>query len=49
MRRSIKNIRNNWTADSGNTKDLEAVKEYFLKKKYLLRVKEKLSTFATAF
>ena len=46
---SIKNIRNNWTADSGNTKDLESVKEYFLKKKYLLRVKEKLSTFATAF
>ena len=33
-------------SDPGNSADLEIVKEYFLKKRYLLRIRENLSKFA---
>ena len=36
----------NWSAATNRAGELEAVEDYFLKKRYLLRVEEKLSTFA---
>ena len=38
-----------WTARDGHLDDLKIAQEYFLKKRYLLRVKENLSKFAPAF
>ncbi len=38
-----------WTAAAGAPSDLLAAKDFFLKKRYLLRVKENLSKFASAF
>lgn len=38
-----------WTEESGSESDLILVREYFLKKRYLLRIKENLSKFAAAF
>ncbi|MBK8966284.1 MAG: Fe-S protein assembly co-chaperone HscB [Saprospiraceae bacterium] len=35
-----------YTPESGTTAELEAVLEYFLKKRYLLRIRENLSKFA---
>lgn len=46
---SISGILSSWTETSGNPSDLVLVKDYFLKKRYLLRVKENLSKFASAF
>lgn len=42
----VAEIIQNWTESTSKTGDLEAVRDYFLKKRYLLRVLEKLSTFA---
>jgi len=39
----------NYTDDGRHDAELEVVKNYFLKKKYLLRIRENLSTFASAF
>lgn len=39
----------NYTDDGQHEAELEVVKNYFLKKKYLLRIRENLSTFASAF
>jgi molecular chaperone HscB len=46
---SIGAVLNTWTEADGSTEQLLAAKDYFMKKKYLLRVKENLSKFATAF
>ena len=46
---SIGNILSQWTEATGTLDDLLSAKEYFLKKRYLLRVKENLSKFASAF
>lgn len=42
-------ILKDWTAATGSHSDLLAAKDYFMKKKYLLRVQENLSKFAPAF
>jgi molecular chaperone HscB len=46
---SVEAILSKWTAATGTAAELAAAKVYFLKKKYLLRVKENLSKFAPAF
>jgi molecular chaperone HscB len=46
---AVGTILHQWTEASGNASDLLTAKEYFLKKRYLLRVKENLSKFASAF
>lgn len=43
---AVAKILENWTETSSKSGELEAVRDYFLKKRYLLRVLEKLSTFA---
>lgn len=42
----VKPILDHYSADSGTPRDLQAVLEYFLKKRYLLRIQENLSKFA---
>ncbi len=42
----IQPILENYTADAGSDADLQAALEYFLKKRYLLRIRENLSKFA---
>ena len=37
-----------WTKTTGTDEDLEKVKNFYLKKKYLLRIRENVSTFAPA-
>ncbi len=46
---SVGAILSKWTAATGTEAELAAAKAYFLKKKYLLRVKENLSKFAPAY
>jgi len=46
---SLGAILTTWTAATGSPSDLLAAKEFFFKKRYLLRVKENLSKFASAF
>ncbi|MFN0216972.1 MAG: iron-sulfur cluster co-chaperone HscB C-terminal domain-containing protein [Saprospiraceae bacterium] len=43
---SVQFILSNWTALTGTESDLEKVRDYFFKKRYLLRIKENLSKFA---
>jgi molecular chaperone HscB len=43
---SIQPVLENYTEASGTERDLEAVLQFFLKKRYLLRIQEKLSMFA---
>lgn len=43
---AVAEILENWSESSSKPGELEAVRDYFLKKRYLLRVLEKLSTFA---
>ena len=38
-----------WNESTGTTSELNTVRDYFHKKRYLLRVKENLTTFASAF
>ncbi|MEO0007334.1 MAG: hypothetical protein RJA20_1530 [Bacteroidota bacterium] len=38
-----------WNESTGNESDLNVVRDYFHKKRYLLRVKENLTTFASDF
>lgn len=38
-----------WNESTGSTDDLNVVRDYFHKKRYLLRVKENLTTFASDF
>ena len=38
-----------WNESTGNKSDLNVVRDYFHKKRYLLRVKENLTTFASDF
>jgi len=45
---SIQPILSSWSETAGNDPDLEKVREYFFKKRYLLRIKENLSKFAPA-
>ena len=45
---TVGTILKDWTAATGSRSDLLAAKDYFMKKKYLLRVKENLSKFAPA-
>lgn len=45
----VQPLLSNWSDETGNPGDLEKLQEYFLKKQYLLRVKENLSKFASAF
>jgi len=44
----VADILENWTAEKGTEEDLKKVKNFYLKKKYLLRIKENVSTFASA-
>ena len=44
----VSDILENWTVETGNDEDLKKVKNFYLKKKYLLRIKENVSTFASA-
>lgn len=46
---SVEAILTSWTAATGSASDLLIAKDFFLKKRYLLRVKENLSRFAPAF
>ncbi len=41
-------ILSTWSEDTGSEGDLQKVREYFFKKRYLLRIKENLSKFAPA-
>lgn len=38
----------NWTEETGTDEELKKVKDFYLKRKYLLRIKENISTFASA-
>ncbi len=44
----VSEILENWTEETGSDEDLKRVKNFYLKKKYLLRIKENISTFASA-
>lgn len=46
---SVAGVKQSWNLETGSRQDLGQLKSYFLKKKYLLRVKENLSKFAAAF
>lgn len=46
---TVKPAFENWSETNGTDAQLEVLKDFFLKKKYLLRVKENLSKFAPAF
>ncbi len=46
---SIEGILAHWTEAAGSMSDLVVAKDYAMKKRYLLRVKENLSKFASAF
>lgn len=47
LENQVQNILENWKVTDGK-QDLEDVKNYFLKKRYLLRIKENISKFAPA-
>ena len=40
-------ILKNYSASSSNSEHLDRIKEYYLKKRYLLRIRENLDKFAT--
>ena len=44
----VQPILNNWTEETGSEAELLAVRDFFFKKRYLLRIKENLSKFAPA-
>ncbi len=44
----VAEVLENWTQETGTAEDLKKVKNFYLKKKYLLRIKENVSTFAPA-
>lgn len=46
MRAEVFDILENWTADKGKPGDLENVRDFFLKTRYIFRAEEKLDTFA---
>ncbi|MBK9337027.1 MAG: DnaJ domain-containing protein [Lewinellaceae bacterium] len=46
LNQGIRPILENYTEETGSNRDLQAVLEFFLKKKYLLRIHENLSKFA---
>jgi molecular chaperone HscB len=48
LQEEITPVLNTWTADNGRPEDIETVKFFFLKKRYLLRIQKKLLTFAAA-
>jgi len=45
---NVQPLLSSWTETTGNDPDLEKVRDYFFKKRYLLRIKENLSKFAPA-
>ncbi len=45
---SVQNIFDNYSESTENDEDLEKVKNFFLKKKYFLRIRKNLFTFASA-
>lgn len=45
---SVQNILENYSESTENDEDLEKVKNFFLKKKYFLRIRKNLFTFASA-
>ncbi|MBL7828955.1 MAG: Fe-S protein assembly co-chaperone HscB [Saprospiraceae bacterium] len=45
----VQNLLEKWSENTGSLEELKNAREYFLKKRYLLRVKENLSKFAAAF
>ncbi len=45
---SVQPILSTWTEATGSDADLQIVRDYFFKKRYLLRIKENLSKFAPA-
>jgi molecular chaperone HscB len=46
---SLGTLLQHWTAENNRDGDLEKAKDYFYKKKYLLRIIENISKFAPAF
>ena len=47
LEKSVSSILSSWTEATGDEADLIKVREYFFKKRYLLRIKENLSKFAS--
>ncbi len=45
---AVKPILENWNEKNGDAKELEAVRDFFLKKRYILRILENLDKFAPA-
>jgi molecular chaperone HscB len=48
LRKEIQPVLDTWTAETGTPAELLQVREYFFKKRYLLRIFENLSKFAAA-
>ncbi len=48
LRQDIQPVLDTWTEDNGSEADLLRVRDYFFKKRYLLRIFENLSKFAPA-
>ena len=48
LHNEVAGILENWTETTGTEDELKKVKNFYLKKKYLLRIKENVSTFASA-
>ena len=48
LHNEVSEILENWTEETGTDEELKKVKNFHLKKKYLLRIKENVSTFASA-
>lgn len=46
MQSEVSHILENWTAETTKPGELEAVRDYFLKTRYIFRAEEKLDTFA---
>lgn len=48
MTNEITQVTDRWSPETGTVEELAAVKNFFLKKRYLLRIQKKLLTFAPA-
>lgn len=48
LQEQVQPILNTWTEETGSEAELLAVRDFFFKKRYLLRIKENLSKFAPA-
>ncbi|MDX1909842.1 MAG: iron-sulfur cluster co-chaperone HscB C-terminal domain-containing protein [Saprospiraceae bacterium] len=48
LKKNVQALLDHWNAASGNVEALLPLRDYFFKRRYLLRIKENLSTFAAA-